>query len=148
MNNQKEWQQCQKWFVKARKLCAEVGTEDAVDPLYLARQREENQHNKRKIRQLCRETERLVSLVLSGEVSDPLIQDLQVLHVSPESNGPYLMITLCHPNLCNTNLETQILTRLQRLEGYLRSVITQSVCRKRVPRLKFKLDVYINKVVR
>lgn len=147
MNNQKQWQHSQPWRRLAKTLCAEIGAEDGIGPRYLARQREENQHNDRKTRQLCKEAERLISIVLNGEVSDPFIQDLQVLQVSPENNGQFLMVTLCYPNL-NDEYRKIILERLLRLEGYLRSVITRSVCRKRVPRLKFKLDTYNQEVMR
>jgi len=79
----------------------------------------------------------VISLVLAGEMGNPVLQNLQVQNVSLESGGQFLNISVAH---YDTGLEVDshgVISELKRIQGYLRSAITQRINRKRVPALKF-----------
>ncbi len=132
--------QQKQWLNEALNLCDEIDPEDGIDPRILARKYEkENETRHHKSMQLCKEAKRFLSLVLTGELADPLLQQLQVIDVATDEEGQFLIVTL---NTTNPDLvldEAETMSRLQQIQGYFRSVIAQSVKRKRVPTLKFSL---------
>lgn len=67
-----------------------------------------------------------------------MLQALQVISVIPEANGQYLCVTVSHYDAELSVNESQVITELKRVQGYLRSVITQRINRKRVPSLLFR----------
>jgi ribosome-binding factor A len=126
------------WLNEATKLCDELDHEDGVDPRVLARKYKETATN-HKNQQLCKEAQHTLSLVLNGELRDPVFDNLEIVDVSTNKDGQFLLVSINHINTGTPPDEKQILNRLQAIQGYIRSAIAQSVNRKRVPSLKFKL---------
>lgn len=122
---------------EAAKLCAELGPEDGVDPRYLHKEyRYKKDHQKSS--RLCSEVARVLSMVLTGDMSNPLLQTLQVIDVTSESDGQFLCVTVGHYEADFVLDDLQLISELKLVQGYLRSAITQRVNRKRVPALKFR----------
>ena len=133
------------WLTEANQLCSELGPEDGIDPRLLAKKFtvKPRQH---KQRQLSKEAQHTLSSVLSGELSDPAFHGLIVVNVTPNVDGQYLLVCVSHIDSSITLDEAQILTKLQAIQGFLRSAIARSVKRKHVPALKFKLVRVPNEV--
>ena len=125
------------WLKEATKLCAELDSEDGIDQRYLIRS-QDKKTKQHKNRQLCKQATRILSLVLSGELGDKKLQDLEIVDVLMSEDRQFLNILIknnvSHPET-NENL---ILGRLHAIQGYLRFELAQSVKRKRIPMLKFK----------
>lgn len=98
-------------------------------------------------KQLCKEAQHTLSLVLAGELSDPILQNLEVVEVGADESGQFLFVTVCHIATGLTPNENQTLNKLKAIQGYLRTAIAQSVKRKRVPALKFKIVRAPNEVI-
>ena len=125
-----------KWLAEVARLCAEPGPEDGIDPRYLSSvQGRKVDH--RKSSRLCNEVVKVLSLVLAGEMSNPVLQALLVVDVTTEGNGQYLRVSL---GCLEQGVEIdgiQVLAALIQVQGYLRSVIAQHINRKHVPALRF-----------
>ena len=130
------------WLQHASKLCAEIGPGDGVDPRLLARGRERKPAHHKAL-QLSKEAKRVLSLFLAGEVADPLLQFLQVIDVSPESDGQFLRVTVAPSGAKPELSEKAVVDALVKIQGGLRSAIAHSVKRKRVPALKFRYVGFI-----
>ncbi len=130
--------QPKQWLNEAKKLCDEIGPEDGVDPRLLARSIEPKPRC-HKVKQLCKEAKHTLSLVLAGELYDPLLKDMDIVEVTADENGQFLCVSMIHVDTGAEPDENLILNKLQAIQGYLRSTIAQSVKRKRVPTLKFKI---------
>jgi len=137
--------QTNQWLNEAKQLCEELGPEDGMDPRILARSMMEKpkQH---KAKQLCKEAKHSLSLVLAGELSDPVLQNLDVVDVTTDENGQFLLVTLSHVASGLTLSDMCIENKLQTIQGFLRAQIAQSVKRKRVPALKFRITRAPNEV--
>jgi len=117
-------------------LCAEIGPEDGIDPRYLKKFTCDKNYDQKSSR-LCNEVSKVLSLVLAGDMGNPVLQALQVMNVSTESGGEFLNIRLAHYETHFNVNEQQLISELKRVQGYLRSAISQRINRKRVPALKF-----------
>ena len=130
------------WCKEAESLCDGFGPEDGIDPRILNRgQSRKVCHHK--TLQLCKEAKRVLSLVLAGEMDDPHLHILEVIEVSAEGDGQFLTVTVrCSDAYVDEKAIIdfiKIKNSLNQIRGYLRSTITQSVQRKRVPALKFSV---------
>jgi len=84
---------------------------------------------------LCRQAAEALQTALSGECGDEVLQDLAVASVEPAPEGGGLVVTVdapAHPPL-------EVLERLGRAKGLLRSAIARAITRKRVPDLRFRI---------
>lgn len=86
-------------------------------------------------RALCKQVQRTLSTVLSGECADPLLQDLLVLAVLPAPNAGHLLVVVAPRTVDTTLAET--LERLAKVTPLLRARIAQDTTRKRTPVLSF-----------
>lgn len=126
-----------RWTKTAASLCAEISAEDGVEPrIFMAKQ--SRKKSSAKELQLGKEAARILSLVLAGETKSPLLRDLVVLSVLPEGNGQQLCVTVGHYATDNPFDESQVLAALASAQGLLRTVLAQSINRKRVPMLSFR----------
>ncbi|NOX92158.1 MAG: ribosome-binding factor A [Gammaproteobacteria bacterium] len=125
-----------KWLDEVACLCAEPGPEDGIDPRYLSSAQGQKVDHQKSSR-LCNEVVKVLSLVLTGEMSDPLLQAMLVIDVAVEGNGQFLRVSLGHQEPGMEIDEMQVLAALTQAQGYLRSVIAQRINRKRVPALRF-----------
>lgn len=80
----------------------------------------------------------MLSLTL-GEMHSSALEALDIVEVIAEGNGEFLRIIVATNDLTNESDELKIINALQQAEGYLRSIIAQSVKRKRIPALRFSV---------
>jgi len=129
------------------KLCAETDPFDGIKPCYLYRepgyvdQSEKLSHcrkAKQKSYRICNEVSKVLAMTLAGDMKNPMLQGLQIVSVTAEGSGQYLCVTVGHYDMELTASESQIVAELKRIQGYLRSAITQRINRKRVPALLFR----------
>lgn len=100
--------------------------------------RSRNRSNQ-KTQQLCRQVQRTLLLALPGDFADPMLQDLSVADVLPAPDASRLLVRL---TTRRPAIELpQILERLERVRGRLRSEVAAAVARKRAPELVFQLTL-------
>lgn len=88
----------------------------------------------RKALQLCRQVQKTLNYALGG-LEDDVLAGLYVESVEPAPNDKHLMVTVS-PLDPETSPE-EVLLRLGRFSGRLRSEIAADIHRKRVPELSF-----------
>jgi ribosome-binding factor A len=119
-------------------LCGEVYPEDGIDPRETAR-KDRPHKGDRKARQLCGQVAETLSLVLSGECADELLQSLQVVAVDPAPDASQLMVTV-HASLPGRPIDAEeVLARLAAVSGKLRCDVAAAITRKRAPKLLFRV---------
>ncbi len=126
-----------RWAKTAASLCAEISAEDGVEPRFLTAKQSRKKSSSKEL-QLGKEAARILSLVLAGETDNPLLRDLVVLSALPEGNGQHLCVMVGHYATDNPFEEAQVLEALSRAQGLFRTVLAQSINRKRVPVLTFR----------
>lgn len=139
--------QSKNWRTVANKLCAEIGPEDGIDPRIIARAMDKKSKG-HKSQQLGKEAWHTVSIIFSGELSDPLFQDIEVLDVTVSDDGQFLVIALSQVDTGYEFDQAIVLEKCRAVQGYLRSAIADTVHRKRVPSLKFEWVPIKNEVSR
>jgi ribosome-binding factor A len=120
-------------------LCGEVYPEDGVDPRETARLGRPRKKGDRKARQLCAQVAETLSLVLSGECGDELLQSLQVVAVDPAPDASQLMVTLRAGLPGETIDPNEVMVRLAAISGKLRCDVAAAITRKRAPKLLFQV---------
>jgi len=113
-----------------------VGPEDGLNPRF--DRPGARPAGKRKTLQLCREVERTLGAVLSGECDDDLLRELTVLSVVPAPNAGRLLVTVALPASASVPVE-EVLRRLLRLAGHLRSEVGAAVSRRKTPELALRV---------
>jgi len=93
----------------------------------------------RKTRQLCRQVEQTLCLVLTGECPDEVLQSLLVESVVPAPNASQLLVTVRQAAGDEPATTLEILERLAAVEGQLRFAVATAVTRKRAPKLLFQV---------
>src|SRR5262249_47030950 len=117
--------------------CAEPGAGDGLDPRYDVR--EAQRPAKRKALQLCREVERTLNAVLTGECADPVLRDLTVVSVVPAPNAVRLLVTVDQSASQEGISPEGVLDHLRRAAGLLRSETAAAVRRRKAPELVFRV---------
>ena len=119
-------------------LAAEIHPDDGIDPRESARG-EMPRKGDRKVRQLCAQVADTLSLVLSGEFGDSLLQNLQVVAVDPAPDASQLVVTV-HADLPDETADpAEVLKRLDAVMGKLRSEVAAAITRKKAPNLVFRV---------
>ena len=118
--------------------CDEIHAEDGVDPRELIRKGRPRQDD-RKARQLCRQVFETLSLVLSGDCGDDVLQSLQILAVEPAPDATQLMVTVQASLLEEAIPPGIIQTSLAQVMGKLRCEVAAAITRKRAPTLIFRI---------
>ena len=126
-----------KWIDGATQLCAEFGPEDGIDPRYLIKNQDRKSGQQNSLR-MCSAVTKVLSLVLAGDMNDPILQSIHVVDVTTEGNGQFLRISIGCQTCDSEFNELQVLDALTQVQGYLRSAIAQCINRKRVPALRFQ----------
>lgn len=94
----------------------------------------------RKTLQLCSQVADTLNYVLSGELDDELLQNLQVMSVVPAPNASQLLVTVYPIAATDTACDAaEIRGRLMRAVGRLRAEVAASITRKKAPRLLFQV---------
>jgi ribosome-binding factor A len=136
--------------------CDEIRPDDGVDPRTFFRNPSQKRSN-RKALQLCHQIAQTLDQVLGWETGDELLRALTVLSVEPAPDSTRVLVTVCaHPvatsglacqatgeAACGFDLggpdTNQILEHLSRAAGRLRTEVAQTIHRKRVPELVFRV---------
>jgi ribosome-binding factor A len=125
------------WSKEVVSLCAEVGTDDGIDPRTLLR-KPTRKKTHRKTYQVCKQAEKTLNLVLAGESNEPVLHELMVYAVEPNPDSTNLLV-IVEANSTSVPLdENEVLEALQRSGGRLRSALATAINRKRTPQISFR----------
>lgn len=118
--------------------CEELRDDDGVDPRDFFKPSSRRDKDQRKTGQLCRQVFETLCLVLASEFDDPQLHNLQVVSVTPLPNASQLLV--CVTSDASEKAErAELLNKLQRVAGRLRTEVTAAITRKRAPNLVFEL---------
>ena len=95
--------------------------------------------NDRKARQLCKQVERTLNLVLAGECRDEVLCDLMVHSVVPAPDSSRLLVTVQPGPHAPGVTREEIHERLKRAAPFLRQQAAAAVCRRKAPDLGFEV---------
>lgn len=92
----------------------------------------------RKVAQLCREIEQLLSMVFAGH-EDELLNDLMVDSVIPAPDASHLLVTVYYAGTDEVADAKAIISRLNEERTALRTEVAQAVNRRKAPDISFRL---------
>ena len=119
-------------------LAAELHSDDGQDPKEFFRKSKQVKKIGRKALQLCSQVADTLSLVLSGECGDEVLQNLLVAEVTPAPDASQLLVLLT-PAAGSPMLEAdEVMAALRASSGRLRTEVAAAISRKRAPRLTFQ----------
>ena len=122
-----------------RSLCGEVHDDDGVDPREFFKSNRKRDNGHRKSKQLCRQVQKTLELVFSGETRDELLGDLSIVSVTSSEDSSTLLVTVVADVRPEHFDRAQIEARLTEMSGWLRSEVAGAITRKRTPMLVFQL---------
>ncbi len=124
---------------RLRALCGELQDDDGVDPRDFFQPNRKRDKARRKSKQLCRQVQKTLDLVFSGETRDELLGDLRIVSVTSSEDSSALLVTVVAdvPPDCFDRAEIE--ARLAKMSGRLRSEVAGAITRKRTPHLVFHL---------
>ena len=93
-----------------------------------------------KVGKLCSQVFRTLSCAF-GELQDDVLRDLVVYSVTPAPDASRLLVCVYFPNPSPGMDAGEIVGRLERARGFLRSEVAGAINRKRTPELQFQLVV-------
>lgn len=114
-------------------------TDVSADLIRQAVQRATAPHFDRKAMQLCRQIERELTLILSGELDDDRVRDLTVLSVHPFPSTNLLLVTLQAPEICTQQQLLQLDQILAQHKPTIRAEIAAAIHRRKTPELCFRV---------
>ena len=122
---------------RLRALCGELQDDDGVNPreFFHPIRKRDNAH--RKSKQLCRQVQKTLDLIFSGETRDELLGDLRIVSVTSSQDSSALLVTVVADVPLERFDRTQIEARLAKMSGRLRSEVAGTITRKRTPLLVF-----------
>ena len=121
-----------------RRLCAQVDPEDGVDPRGTVSRHDRSQRKlERKSQQLCKQAYQTLAITLNGQCGDPVLQDLSLVGVQATPDGSDLIVAVRLTTLDGQVSIGEVLERLDRVRGFLRSELAAAITRKRAPELSF-----------
>ncbi|MFO0942108.1 MAG: hypothetical protein U0930_15320 [Pirellulales bacterium] len=89
--------------------------------------------------QLCRQIQRELTLILSGELDDDRVRDLMVLSVSPYPHTNLLLVTLQAGQVCTQEELLDLDAALLHHKHLIRSEVASAINRKKTPDLTFRV---------
>lgn len=123
-----------------RALCADVHEDDGVDPRDLLKKYQEPPKTRRKAQQLCGQVAETLGLVLADSHDDAL-NGLIVVAVEPAPDASRLLVTL-RPSSPEAAFDpVEVLDRLEKASGRLRSEAAAAITRRKAPSLAFRLAI-------
>ncbi len=122
-----------------RALCEELREDDGVDPRKFFKSQRNRNSDSRKVRQLCRQVQRTLDLVLSGETADPTLCGLRVASVGPGADPSRLLITVVADVAPEAFDRALIEARLAAMAGRLRTEVASTISRRKTPALSFQV---------
>jgi ribosome-binding factor A len=119
-----------------RPLCGEIHRDDGVDPRkYFSRS--SRKPDGRKTLQLCAQAARALNAFLA-ECGDDVLSELRVASVSPAPGPESLLVMVEMGPACRADPE-RVLATLRRAAGRMRWELGESLTRKRVPEIRFRV---------
>ena len=118
--------------------CGEIGPEDGIDPRDLLKQFASSKKD-RKALQLCRQVERTISLVVSGELDDDRVRDLQLLSVTPAQHSNHLLVTFQTSSHLPGDALLELDAALFARKGQIRAAIAADINRKKTPDITLRV---------
>jgi len=132
-----------KWLMSAQTCCAELGPEDGVDPRLLNKEKWKSKKSShvdcRKQGQLCKQVERTIALFFAGESLQQALNDLSTRDVELMPNGKTFSVVLLIPTEMSHEELADVVDALSRVRGLIRSVVAQTIHRKRAPAIQFRI---------
>lgn len=123
---------------QSQSLAAELHSDDGQDPKEFFRKSKQVKKDGRKAMQLCSQVADTLSLVLSGECSDDVLQNLLVAEVTPAPDASQLLVVLTPaPGSLSLTAE-KVMAAVRAASGRLRTEVAGAISRKRAPRLVFQ----------
>jgi ribosome-binding factor A len=119
--------------------CADLSPEDGTDPRHWNRGVNERQPG-RKAKQLCRQAAEALNLALAG-CRDDVLRDLIVVEVAPAPHSGRLLVTVAAGAAAGGVEAAEVLARLARAGGWLRSEVAAVAHRRKAPELLFRVAV-------
>ena len=119
-------------------LCGELHDDDGVDPRQFFQPTRKRDKAGRKSKQLCRQVQKTLDQVLSGETGDELLGALHIVSVT-SADSSALLVTVAADLPADRFDRAQIEARLAEVSGRLRSEVAAAITRKRTPLLVFYL---------
>ena len=93
----------------------------------------------RKALQLCRQVERTLGLVLSGELNDDRVRDLMILSVTPAPRGNHMLVTLQTAEAVSQEELLELDAILASYNGQLRAAIAADIHRRKTPEITLRV---------
>lgn len=127
-----------KQSIQSQSLAAELHSDDGQDPKQFFRKSKQVKKTGRKALQLCSQVADTLSLVLSGECGDEVLQNLLVAEVTPAPDASQLLVLLTPAPGSQTLTTEEVTIALRAASGRLRTEVAAAISRKRAPRLTFQ----------
>ncbi len=122
-----------------RALCGELHDDDGVDPKTWFKSARQRDPDHRKARQLCRQVQKTLDLVLSGATGDDLLTSLRIVSVTPGRDSSRLLVIVAADVSREQFDRARIETQLALIQGRLRGEVSAAITRKKTPLLTFQL---------
>ena len=123
---------------QSKSLAAELHSDDGQNPKEFFRKSKQVKKSGRKALQLCSQVADTLSLVLSGECGDEVLQNLLVAEVTPAPDASQLLVVLSPAPGSQALAADVVMAALRAASGWLRTEVTGAISRKRAPRLMFQ----------
>ncbi len=121
--------------------CAEVHADDGIDPREAFSRRDPHQYRNKKSHrkdlQLAKQVFRAIDAGLRGELTDPVLQELEVVSVRPAPDATHFLVILRSAARGGGLPVSTVLERLDRVHRFLRHQVAAAITRKRAPELSF-----------
>ena len=119
-------------------MCGQLNEDDAVDPREYFRKKYRAKDSQ--AQRLCKQVAETLSLVLSGEFADEILQSLDVFCVQPAPNTRRLLVVVQPKHEIRETITPElILTKLDCVSVYLRSEVAAAISRRKAPSLIFEI---------
>jgi len=122
-----------------RALCGELREDDGIDPRDLFKPSRKRDKEHRKTKQLCRQVQKTLDLVLSGEIRDESLSGLKIVSITPGADSSRLVVTVVADVPAAELDRADVERRLKIIEGQLRIAVAQAITRKKTPLLVFQI---------
>lgn len=122
-----------------RALCGELREDDGINPRNFFKPSRKRDKEHRKAKQLCRQVQKTLELVLSGEIRDEALSGLKIVSITPGADSSQLLVTVV-ADVPSADFDRQkIEDRLAAIEGRLRLAVAAAITRKKTPVLVFQI---------
>jgi ribosome-binding factor A len=123
--------------------CGEVHSDDGIDPCEVFSRGHSQPRPGRKLNrkdfQLAKPVFRAIDAALRGELTDPVLQDLEVVSVQPAPDAMHFIVVVRLTMLGGNTPVACVIERLERARRFLRCQVAAAITRKRTPELSFEV---------